>query len=581
MMETGVRNAMGRALKNIRIGKRLILAFLIVALLSAVGAFTGIFYLRSMNSDYSAALVDYGFAQGDIGVLGMDFQSHRATVLHLICEKGPDIRAELEAELDAKAAKLEEDMQTVKAGIVNEATMAAYNELEAKLEDYARIWEKTLRISEETTSYQALTYFRTDLTPRAAAIQGVIESMMETKMTVGDETSEALDRQSVRTILVMAVIIVLSFIASGLIAAAVTKSLTGPVKELRKSAEDMAAGNLDTKVEHHSRDELGGLSDSIREMIDHISRYMGAISSDLDRMAKGDLDIETGERFMGSFAAVQTSIEEMVESLNGTLAQIDEAANHVASGSGQVSAGAQALAQGSTEQASSVQELAAAINDISAQIKRNAESSADASAKARSVEEEMLQSNRQMQELITAMGGISENAKKISRITKTIEDIAFQTNILALNAAVEAARAGTAGKGFAVVADEVRNLAGKSAAASADTTALIGDTLAAVENGVRIMNDTAQAFDSAALGVQEVSDTIDGISGASNAQADSIQQVAVGIDQISSVVQTNSATAEESAAVSEELSDQARLLKELVGHFKLRTGSGRGAGRTY
>jgi len=572
---------MGKRFRNIRIGKRLILAFLIVALLSAVGAFTGIYYLKSMNDDYSAALVDYGFAQGDIGVLGMDFQNQRATVLYLICEKAPDIRKELQAELDVRTAKLEEDMQTVKAGIVNEATMAAYNDLEAKLQDYAKVWEKALRISQESSSYQAMTYFRTDVTPRASAIQGVIESMMETKMTVGDETSEALDRQSARTILIMAVVMAASLIVSVLIAAAATRSLTGPMKELKRSADDMAAGNLDTRVDYYSRDELGLLSDSIRDMIGNISKYMGAISSDVDRMAKGDLDIETGERFMGSFAAVQTSIEELVESLNGTLSRIDEAANQVASGSGQVSAGAQALAQGSTEQASSVQELAAAINDISTQIKQNAESAAGASSKAKSVEEEMLHSNRQMQELITAMGGISENAKKISRITKTIEDIAFQTNILALNAAVEAARAGAAGKGFAVVADEVRNLAGKSASASADTTVLISDTLTAVENGVKIMNDTAQAFDSAALGVQEVSSTIDSISDASNAQADSIQQVAVGIDQISSVVQTNSATAEQSAAVSKELSDQAQLLKELVRHFKLKNSTGRRNRDTY
>ncbi len=566
--------------KNMRIGQRLILAFFVVALLSGLGAFTGIRYLKGMDSNYSAALVDYGFAQGDIGVLGMDFQGHRATVLYLIFEQDTASRQELISELNTKVAKIEEDMRTVKAGIVNEDTMAVYNDLETRMEDYAAVRAETVRLS-ETSSDQALKYFRENAAPRASAIQGVIEDMLQSKMTIGDEISVSLSRQSSQSILIMTIIMVLSFLVSILIAAAVTKGLTSPMKEIKKSAEDMAGGKLNTKVDYRSKDELGVLSDSIRDMIGSVSMYMGEISSFLGRMAKGDLNIESGERFKGDFAVVQNSIEELLESLNGTLSQIDEAANLVASGSGQVSAGAQALAQGSTQQASSVEELAATINNVSVQIKQNADLSVGASAKAKNVEGEMVQSNQQMQELITAMKGISENAEKISKITKAIEDIAFQTNILALNAAVEAARAGAAGKGFSVVADEVRSLASKSAAASADTTVLIGDTLTAVQKGMKIMNDTAQAFDAAVKGVQEVSATIDGISDASNEQAQSIQQVAIGIDQISSVVQTNSATAEQSAAVSKELSDQARLLKDLVGQFKLRKDAGRMAGYAY
>lgn len=562
-----------RKMKNVRIGKRLLIAFFAVVLLSCLGAFTGVCYLKGMDNDYSAALVDYGFAQGDIGVLGMDFQGHRATVLYLIYERDPDSRRELVNELNAKVAKIDEDMQTVKAGIITEDTMAVYNDLETKMTDYAAVRAETVRIS-EISSEEAMEYFRENAAPRASAIQDVIENMLQSKMTIGDEISVSLSKQSAQSILIMAVIIVLSFVVSVFIASGTTKGLTAPMREIEKSASDMAVGKLNTKVDYDSKDELGILSDSIRNMIGKVSMYMGDISSFLERMAKGDLDIDSGERFMGDFATVQRSIDELVVSLNDTLFQIDEAATQVASGSGQVSAGAQALAQGSTEQASSVEELAAAINNVSTQIKQNADSSANASTRAKSVEGEMVQSTQRMQELITAMEGISENAEKISNITKTIEDIAFQTNILALNAAVEAARAGTAGKGFAVVADEVRNLANKSASASADTTALISDTLAAVQNGVKIMNETAQAFDAAAKGVQEVSTTIDGISDASNVQAESIRQVVIGIDQISSVVQTNSATAEQSAAVSRELSDQAQLLKDLVGQFKLKNGSG-------
>lgn len=240
-----------------------------------------------------------------------------------------------------------------------------------------------------------------------------------------------------------------------------------------------------------------------------------------------------------------------------------------------MSSGAQALSQGATEQASSVEELAATINEISGQIKKNAENAAEANQKAHNVGAEMKESSRKMGDMIAAMDEISQSSSEISKIIKTIEDISFQTNILALNAAVEAARAGEAGKGFAVVADEVRNLASKSADASKNTAGLIAASSQSVERGVGIANETASSLDIAAKGVEEVTYTIDMISQASAHQSDSIAQVTQGVDQISSVVQTNSATAEESAAASQELSGQAQMLKSLVGRFRLKDGEGR------
>ena len=235
---------------------------------------------------------------------------------------------------------------------------------------------------------------------------------------------------------------------------------------------------------------------------------------------------------------------------------------------------AQALSQGATEQASSIEELAATITEMSGQIQNNAQSALQASQTVDGVGEKILESNQQMQTMTKAMGEISASSSEIGKIIKTIEDIAFQTNILALNAAVEAARAGEAGKGFAVVADEVRSLASKSSDASKSTAALIENSLKAVENGTRIADETAQSLLSVVEGTKEIASQINQIAAASSEQSKGAAQVQLGIDQIPNVVQTNSATAEESAAASEELSGQAQMLKTLISKFKLRRAEG-------
>ncbi|MEG2769394.1 MAG: methyl-accepting chemotaxis protein, partial [Oscillospiraceae bacterium] len=242
----------------------------------------------------------------------------------------------------------------------------------------------------------------------------------------------------------------------------------------------------------------------------------------------------------------------------------------VASGSDQVSSGAQALSQGATEQASSIEELSATIQAVSNQIKDNANNAKMASELSSMAGKEVQNGNEHMQSMIVAMEDISSTSNKIGKIIKTIDDIAFQTNILALNAAVEAARAGSAGKGFAVVANEVRNLAGKSAEAAKNTTSLIESSINAVANGTKIADETAMSLKVVVEKSNLVLQKVEEIAEASAEQANSVVQITTGVDQISAVIQTNSATAEESAAASEELSSQSQMLKDLVGKFTLR-----------
>ncbi|MDE7330658.1 MAG: MCP four helix bundle domain-containing protein [Lachnospiraceae bacterium] len=346
-----------------------------------------------------------------------------------------------------------------------------------------------------------------------------------------------------------------------------------PISEIENAAIKMAEGDLDVEISYTAKDELGVLAAQVRRLIHKLQAIIDDENKFLAKMAEGDFTVDSicEEEYTGGFHPLLVSFRGIAEKLNDTMLQISQSSSRVASEAQQVSNGAQALAQGATEQASSVQELAATINEISNKVNQNADNAQQANETACSVSTKMNVSNEKMQQMMQAMGDISNCSSEIGKIIKTIEDIAFQTNILALNAAVEAARAGTAGKGFAVVADEVRSLAGKSAEASQNTAALIENSLKAVENGTQIADETAKSLLQAVNDVNEMTGIIGQISEASSNQAYSISQIMMGIDQISSVVQTNSATAEESAAASEELSSQSQLMKSLIGRFKLKS----------
>jgi methyl-accepting chemotaxis protein len=351
----------------------------------------------------------------------------------------------------------------------------------------------------------------------------------------------------------------------------ISKSIVNPLKKLTVAAEEIANGNLDIDVQVKSSDETGQVAAAISKTVDRLKQYIDYIdevSAVLDQIALGNLVFDLHCDYIGEFSKIKVSLENIKSTLVQTFQGITVAAEQVANGSDQVASSSQALAQGATEQASSIQQLSASITEIADQVNHNAANATTANQLANQATSEVERGNAHMKDLISAMAEISESSNQIGRIIKTIDDIAFQTNILALNAAVEAARAGAAGKGFAVVADEVRNLASKSAEAAKDTTTLIENSISSVKDGTTIANQAAESLEAIIDSVQKTSSLIDEISKASSEQATSINQVTQGIDQISAVVQTNSATSEESAASSEELSSQANMLKSLVEKFK-------------
>lgn len=405
----------------------------------------------------------------------------------------------------------------------------------------------------------------------------VLVEANEYLMQIADYTNERsassyseTQKQILTTYIFMGVIAVIGVIGSILLAAYLTRSLTRPIKEIENAANGMAKGRLDVQVQYTSKDELGSLSDSIRALISNLQSIIGDVDFLLSEIAGGNFRVRSKEPelYVGDFNGLLVSMRQLRDNLSATLSQINQSADQVSAGSEQVSSGSQALAQGATEQASSVEELAATINEISEQIKENAQSARQGSELAEAAGNKMEEGNRQMQGLIEAMADISGKSGQIGKIIKTIEDIAFQTNILALNASVEAARAGDAGRGFAVVANEVRRLAAKTAEASKMTAELALKNNESVEEGMAVADETGKSLIKVVDGAQEVSGVVDKISEASTQQAEAITQIRSSIELISEIVQGNSATSEESAAASEELSAQAQLLKNLVEQFE-------------
>ena len=354
-------------------------------------------------------------------------------------------------------------------------------------------------------------------------------------------------------------------------------AITDPINNALGVFEQLSTGNLHSimKGDYQGaylmlQQALNGTSSTVLGYVEEISRILSGISD-------GNLDQKVVQHYQGDFLEIKNSLENILASLNKTMGDIDEAAEQVTAGSRQVSDGSQALSQGSTEQASSIQELNASIAELANQTKDNAINAGQASNLAEDAKESAVEGNKQMKQMLISMADINESSKNISKIIKVIDDIAFQTNILALNAAVEAARAGEHGKGFAVVAEEVRNLAARSAEAAKDTTNLIEGSINKVSEGTKIANETAGALNKIVNEIEKAAELVQKIAKASNDQATGIAQIDTGLNQVGIVVQNNSATAEESAAASEELYGQAEMLKQMVASFKLKSQSDLGS----
>lgn len=445
------------------------------------------------------------------------------------------------------------------------------------MDSAASIREKIINASEKFTyegNQEAYSLYLNEYEPNLTKVTGILENLTT---ELGDAiTTRYNNAQTTKTVNIVIIIAVVAAAAVLVVVLTIvlTKAIVPPIVQIENSMKLIANGLLkeaDGTITYRSKDEIGVLAHAARKVIRFFQNVLPSISNVCRNYGNGNFNCtcENYDSYVGETSEIRDSLMYIRDNLSAALANVDQASDQLLSGADEVASGSQALAQGATEQASSIQELSETITSISEAIKANSDNAAEASEKANIAGTEVQEVNAMMAELVRAMNEISEFSGETKKIVKTIEDIAFQTNILSLNAAIEAARAGAAGKGFAVVAEEVRNLAGKSAEAAQNTTRIIESTVNSIASGNQLCTEVAEKMNKVGETAGDVKAINNKIAESSKEAADSIVKVTVGVDQISNVVQTNSATSEQSAAASEELSSQANMLKELVKRFSL------------
>ncbi len=561
--------------KKENIEKKLTSSFFKVAAIAATAAIVGLIALIVMSNRYSYALKNFGFAQGDIGKALFEFADSRSSLRAAIGYDDADAIATVVKQHEEGKVKFAEYFAQIEKTVVSEDGRKTYDEIKAELDHY---WELDAQIMElgATTDrelcVQAQEMALGELADDYNSIYTKLENLLNVKVNEGNDLSAMLTIIAAVLIAVIVVMIVIAMLLALKIGKGMAKSIADPLGKLGARLKTFAEGDLSSEFpEANTGDEVELMTKDVIQMADNLNVVIGDIGEVLGEMADGNYAVKSKvpDRYTGDFKKLYESMRTMRNQMKDTLVAIGEAAKQVSDGSGDLATASQSLAEGATDQALAVQELHATISDITEGMEKSAESADDSYIKAQQYASEADHSKDEMHTMMKAMERINDTSTKIGNIISEIESIAAQTNLLSLNASIEAARAGEAGRGFAVVADQIRELADQSAKAAVDTRELIEGSLKEISDGNSSAERAANAIESVVEGIKQIADFSKNLKVMVGDQTEAMRQAEIGVNQISEVVQSNAATAEEASATSEELSAQATMLDELVGRFVL------------
>lgn len=562
-------------IKKEKIEKRLVRSFFTVSSITAIAAVVGLIAIVVICLRYSYALHNFGFAQGDIGTSMFQFADLRSSLRGAIgYDEQSAIDAVTQQHTEMKAA-FEQSFQQIEKTIVSEDGRKTYDAIEAELDDYWKLDSEILALGATTDRElckQAQDLAMSELSVKYNSIYEKLEELLDVKVKEGNKLSGYLMAACWILVGIIIITIAVAMMASMKIGKKISKKISDPLGELGIRLETFAAGDLTSPFpEINTGDEVEEMGKNAVHMADNLSAIIHDMDTILGKMSGGDYTAksEVPDRYTNDFQKMYQSMRTLKSQMTKTLTSIGEASEQVQAGSGNLADASQNLAEGATEQAGAVQELHATISDITATMGKSVESADESYMKAQKYANEADSSREEMAEMMAAMKRINDTSTRIGNIISEIEAIAAQTNLLSLNASIEAARAGEAGRGFSVVADEIRDLADQSAKAAVDTRELIENSIKEVTEGNRVAERVADSIKSVVDGINQIADFTQNLKVMVNDQAEAMRQAEIGVNQISEVVQSNAATAEEASATSQELSAQAITLDGLVSQFKL------------
>ena len=559
-----------KKIKNMKVEAKLKYCFTLVTLLASFSGILGIIIILFSNIQYSNALVSNGFSQGEIGKFSTYMQKEPTLVRELIIISDKEQLQSIDNELTEAMEATDAAYETMKKNCTTSKEQDYIKEIDTLLPEYRSIFGRARTFALNNQDDEALNVLVSEGKPKLKELTASVEALSNLNVEMGTRTSTFLTYTTAVCTIIMVLVIIISGIVGLKFASFVAKLFSEPIIKVKDAALKLEDGILDVEVEKMYPDEIGEMTDSFVEATDMIKTYIRELIRQLTEISQGNFNIASNVSFKGDFKTLENTLEIITNTLSSTMGSIHESSEMVSMGSSQLAESAQSLAEGATNQAASVEELTATIQSITETIVHSSQKAETSYHDAAEFRTEAENSNEDIKQLNEAMVRINDTSKEIANIITSIEDIASQTNLLSLNASIEAARAGETGKGFAVVADQIGKLASDSTTSAANTRELIENAIHEIENGNEIMQRTMQSIGIVISGIQALAESTKEISTLSTSQAEAMKQLEIGVEQISEVIQNNSAAAQETSATSQELFAQSTTLEESVNQFELK-----------